>query len=219
MRASERAYVALRADIIQWHLPPGTVLAEVEQSRRLGISRTPLREALARLSTEGLVAAYHGRGVVVTNISLETMTDLFAVRIPLDCRAAELASLATDRRAFEDLTRRFEEAPKLIAGSDSEQRAYYTLVAELDASIDAAANNGYLLQAQRQLRTHLVRVRQLAKDNPTRLLASASEHLQIARSIHLGNPDLASASTRVHLHNSLHHLLTSEPAKHHGLSA
>lgn len=219
MRASERAYVALRADIMQWHLPPGTVLAEVEQSRRLGVSRTPLREALARLGTEGLVAAHPGRGVVVTNISLETMTDLFDVRIPLDCRAAELAALARDRRAFEDLTSRFEEAPELIAGADPEQRAYYALVAELDASIDAAANNAYLLQAQRQLRTHLVRVRQLAKDNPPRLLASAREHLQIARSITLGNPDLAAAATRVHLHNSLHHLLSSEAAQHHAHSA
>ncbi|GAA1339984.1 GntR family transcriptional regulator [Arthrobacter roseus] len=219
MRASDRAYSSLRADIIQWRLSPGTVLAEVEQSRRLGISRTPLREALARLTTEGLVAAHPGRGVVVTHISLDRMTELFDVRIPLDCRAAELAANAPDRRAFEDLTRRFKAAPNLIAGQDPEQLAYYTLVGELDAAIDAAADNAYLLQAQRQLRTHLVRVRQLAKDNPIRLLASATEHQQIARSIHLGNPDLAAAATRVHLHNSLHHLLTSEPAQQHGLSA
>ena len=50
MRASDRAYAALRDDIIEWRLLPGTVLAEVEQSARLGISRTPLREALSRLT-------------------------------------------------------------------------------------------------------------------------------------------------------------------------
>ena len=54
MRASDKAYAALREDIIEWRLAPGTVLAEVEQSERLGISRTPLREALSRLTAEGL---------------------------------------------------------------------------------------------------------------------------------------------------------------------
>ena len=55
MRASEKAYTALREDIMEWRLLPGAVLAEVEQSERLGISRTPLREALGRLSAEGLI--------------------------------------------------------------------------------------------------------------------------------------------------------------------
>ena len=48
MRASDRAYSALRTEILEWHLAPGTVLAEVEQAARRGVSRTPLREALAR---------------------------------------------------------------------------------------------------------------------------------------------------------------------------
>ena len=56
MRASERAYAALREDIVEWRLPPGTLLAEVEQAERLGVSRTPLREALGRLTAEGLTA-------------------------------------------------------------------------------------------------------------------------------------------------------------------
>ena len=50
MRASDKAYAALRDDIIEWRLAPGAVLAEVEQSERLGVSRTPLREALGRLT-------------------------------------------------------------------------------------------------------------------------------------------------------------------------
>jgi DNA-binding GntR family transcriptional regulator len=63
MRASDRAYAALREDIIEWRLRPGTVLAEVEQSERLGVSRTPVREALGRLTAEGLTTAAGGRGV------------------------------------------------------------------------------------------------------------------------------------------------------------
>ena len=75
MRASDKAYAALRDDIIEWRLLPGTVLAEVEQSARLGISRTPLREALSRLTAEGLTTTAGGRGVVVTDISWTTSTN------------------------------------------------------------------------------------------------------------------------------------------------
>lgn len=210
MRASDRAYGALRDDIIEWRLVPGAVLAEVEQSARLGVSRTPVREALARLMSEGLAAAQGGRGVVVTDISLERINDLFDVRIPLDCRAAELAAARRSAPVFESLASRFAAADALIDTSGPEQREYYVLVTGLDAAIDEAAANPYLLQAQRQIRTQLTRIRRLARDNRSRLLASAAEHAQIARSIASGNGDLAAAATIVHLHNSLEYLLTSK---------
>jgi DNA-binding GntR family transcriptional regulator len=70
-------------------LPPGTVLAEVEQSdERLGVSRTPLREALGRLTAEGLPAPQRGRGVVVTEISLDQADELFELREALGPRVA-----------------------------------------------------------------------------------------------------------------------------------
>lgn len=210
MRASDRAYQTLRADIIEWRLGPGTLLGEVEQSARLGVSRTPLREALSRLTAEGLTAAHPGRGVVVTEVSLEKITGLFDVRISLDCTAAALAAARADWQTFQDLTVRFESASPLIHASGDGQHEYYELVGELDAAIDAAAANPYLLQAQRQLRTHLSRVRRLARDDVARLTASASEHAQIARSIAQANPDLAAASTKVHLHNSLEYLLAAQ---------
>lgn len=208
MRASDRAYLALRSDIMDWRLAPGTVLGEVEQSARLGVSRTPLREALARLTAEGLTEAHAGRGVIVSEVPLEQITELFAVRIPLDCTAAALAAAHGDRHVFEWLTEQFESASSLIRNPDSGLGRYYDLVAELDAAIDTAAANPYLLQAQKQLRTHLSRVRRLAQDDVARLTASANEHAQIARSISSANTDLAVASTKVHLHNSLQYLLT-----------
>jgi DNA-binding GntR family transcriptional regulator len=211
MRASDRAYEALRADILGWSLEPGTVLAEVEQSERLGISRTPLREALSRLISEGLAAPHAGRGVVVTEVSLAGVADLFDVRIPLECAAVRLAAARRNPPVFEALTERFDGAGALIASGGAGQSAYYRLVADLDAAIDEAASNAYLLQAQRQLRTHLMRARRLARDNPPRLLASAGEHRRIAEAVARGNGELAAAAVTVHLHNSLHHLQASAP--------
>ncbi|MBG6217995.1 DNA-binding GntR family transcriptional regulator [Arthrobacter sp. CAN_A6] len=209
MRASDRAYESLRSDIIGWRLPPGFVLAEVEQSARLGVSRTPLREALSRLISEGLAAPSSGRGVVVTDISLGLVADLFAVRIPLECTAVRLAALHSDPMAFTLLGERFTRAGPLIDAGDSGRDRYYALVAELDAAVDQAAGNPYLLQAQRHLRTQLVRIRRLARDNRKRLHASAGEHAQIASAISAGNGELASAAMQVHLHNSLQHLLAA----------
>jgi DNA-binding GntR family transcriptional regulator len=212
MRASDRAYDALRADILDWRLPPGSVLAEVEQAERLGVSRTPLREALARLVAEGLAAAHGGRGIVVTAVSLAGMAELFDVRLPLECAAVRLASVRRTPAVFEALAGRFANAGSLISTGGTTQHGYYALVAELDAAIDEAAGNPYLLQAQRQLRTHLVRARRLARANPARLLASAAEHRQIAEAVGRGNPELAAAAVQVHLHNSLHHLQASAAA-------
>jgi DNA-binding GntR family transcriptional regulator len=212
MRASDRAYEALRSEILDWRLPPGSVLAEVEQAERLGVSRTPLREALARLVSEGLAAAHGGRGVVVTAVSLAGMADLFAVRLPLECAAVRLAAVHRAPAVFEELAERFGGAPALVAAGGAAQHGYYALVAELDDAVDEAAGNPYLLQAQRQLRTHLVRARRLARANPDRLLASAAEHRQIAEAVARGNPELAAAAVTVHLHHSLHHLQAAMPA-------
>ncbi|MHA7173623.1 GntR family transcriptional regulator [Arthrobacter monumenti] len=209
-RAGERAYQALRADIIEWRLPPGSMLAEVEQSRRLGVSRTPLREALARLTAEGLAAPQGGRGIVVTDISLDHIHELFEVREALDCQAAALAAGRRKDGVFEELRIELAGADALLDGGDPSRRRYFDLVSRMDAAIDEAAANQYLLQAQRNLRTHLVRVRRLASDNPERLLAAASEHALIAKAIESRDAPLAIAATRVHLNSSLEHVLSAD---------
>ncbi|MCZ9883917.1 GntR family transcriptional regulator [Arthrobacter sp. B2a2-09] len=206
MRASEKAYAVLREDIIEWRLAPGTVLAEVEQSERLGVSRTPVREALGRLSAEGLTTAAGGRGVVVTDISLEDIDELFELRETLEGKAAALAAERGERPVFERLHAELLRAPEMLNDSDPARHDYYALVGRLDEAIDAAICNSYLAQAMRSLRVHLVRVRRLAADDASRLNAAAAEHAAIAEAIALGDPRLAEAATTVHLHRSLSHL-------------
>lgn len=219
MRASDKAYVALRDDIIEWRLAPGTVLAEVEQSERLGVSRTPLREALSRLTAEGLTAAAGGRGVVVTDISLEDIDELFELRGTLEGKAAALAAERGDRVTFEQLQRELLQAPELVRGPNPALHDYYELVGRLDTAIDAAISNSYLAQAMRSLRVHLVRVRRLAADDAGRLTAAAAEHAAIAEAIAAGNPRLAEAATTIHLHRSLSHVKATHvphQKEHHG---
>jgi DNA-binding GntR family transcriptional regulator len=206
MRASERAYQTLREEILDWSLLPGTVLAEVEQSERLGVSRTPLREALGRLGAEGLTRTARGRGVVVSDISLEDVDELFELRETLEGKAAALAAERGDSTVFRELHEELLAAPGLISEADPARHDYYELVGRLDEAIDSAISNSYLAQAMRGLRVHLVRVRRLAADDATRLTAAAAEHAAIAEAIAAGNPRLAEAATTLHLHRSLSHI-------------
>ena len=205
MRASERAYVTLLDEIQTGALPPGTVLAEVEQSTRLGVSRTPLREALRRLASDGLVAQASPRVTVVAAIDVDDIRDLFEVRRALETEAARLAAQRGDGRVFRAL------ATELSTVDTGDADAYYALIARIDAAIDDAIDNAYLAAALRSVRTHLVRVRRMARDNPLRLSASAREHELIARAIGAGDADLAAHATHVHLHNALTTILDALP--------
>ncbi|PQZ88625.1 GntR family transcriptional regulator [Arthrobacter sp. MYb227] len=206
MRASDKAYEALRTDIVEWRLRPGTVLGEVEQAERLGVSRTPLREALARLSADGLAVQLRGRGTVVSDVSFEHVDDLFALRRALEVESARIAATQGDPAIFASLRDRFLEARSSISGQAANRESYYLLAAELDQCIDEAVNNRYIEQSLRSLRVHLARVRRLAQDDPQRLATSASEHAAIAEAIAAQNPQIAVAATQLHLHHSLEHI-------------
>ena len=213
VRASDRAYAALRDDIVQWRLQPGALLAEVEQAARLGVSRTPLREALGRLTAEGLTTAAAGRGVVVTDISLDDIDELFELRETLEGKAAALAAERGNAEVFRKLEAEFRAAPSLITGTAPALQDYYLLVDGLDSAVDAAISNSYLAQAMGSLRVHLVRIRRLAADDAARLTAAADEHAAIAEAIAIRNPRLAQAATTLHLHRSLSHIKATHPSR------
>ena len=114
LRAGDRAYQTLRTEIVEGALAPGTVLLEVEQATRLGVSRTPLREALSRLNGDGLVTSQSGRGMVVSPVSLANITELYELRQALEQQAARLAATRRDPEVFAELAAEFALAPQLL---------------------------------------------------------------------------------------------------------
>lgn len=205
MRASDRAYATLLEEIQSGVLRPGAVLGEVEQAARLGVSRTPLREALGRLAADGLVAQQSPRVTVVTAIDAHDIREIFEVRRALEESAARLAAVRGDAATFADLARDFARVDLAGGGTDG----YYALISRFDLALDASVANDYLTAALRTVRTHLVRVRRLARDNPGRLAASVAEHRLIAAAIAARDADLAAHATHVHLHNALTNILDS----------
>lgn len=161
-RASDLAYSRLRAEIVDWRMPPGTTLAETELSARLGVSRTPVREALGRLVADGLAAPQGGRGVTVTAVSPDDARDLFDVRVALDGRAAALAAHRADPAIFADLALHLRDAAEILLdtdidtdtdtdtdqfGSTGTDRAD-ALAAAADVARDDRADDYYALVAQ-----------------------------------------------------------------------
>jgi DNA-binding GntR family transcriptional regulator len=198
--ASDRAYADLLDGIQSGALPAGFVLGEVEQAARLGISRTPMREALRRLAADGLVVQQSPRVTVVADLDAGDIRALFEIRRALEETSARLAAARGDAGLFAELAEEFAHVDlSAAAGRD----AYYALIARFDAALDAAVDNDYIASALRTVRTHLVRVRRMARDKPARLAASAAEHRTIAQALAARDGDLAAHATHVHLHNAL----------------
>lgn len=207
--AADRAFDALRAAIVEGELAPGAALTEVEQATRLGVSRTPVREAFARLIAAGLATERGPRTLVVSEIEPDDVTALFELRTALDEQAARLAArrASTDESSarFAELAARFAAVDAVGLSADDPQRHdYYALVAEFDAALDESLSGSpYLATAIQSTRVHLARVRRLARDDDDRLARSAAEHGSIARAIADGDPERAAAATRLHLHEAL----------------
>jgi DNA-binding GntR family transcriptional regulator len=207
MRASDKAYQTLLDEIVEGALPPGTVLAEVEQAARLGVSRTPLREALAHLRKDGLVEPLAGRGLIVTAVSIDDIVELYELRQPLEQQAARLAAQRGNPQLFAQIAAEFRESERLIDSGEEGIKAYYQLNERLDRAIEDAISSAYLVNALKALHLHLARIRRLSRQNIDRLRAAAVETLVIVEAIVNRDADLAASATHVHLQQSLRNSL------------
>lgn len=210
--AAGRVYTQLRSEILDGDLPPGAPLLEVEQSARLGVSRTPVREALRRLVAESLVEPSGKRGLVVTQVAEHDVRSLFELRACLEAQAAQLAVVRGKPALFAAFEFQFTQWHGHFRGpavTDEQVRDYFALIGRFDEAIAKATENSFLVDAIDNLRTHIARVRRMAGHSQARLEASASEHSLIARAIARGDAALALHATHVHLHNSFEHFRQS----------
>ncbi|GEP27734.1 hypothetical protein CLE01_23320 [Cryobacterium levicorallinum] len=124
-------------------------------------------------------------------------------------QAIRLAAIRRDPTPFALLREGFVNAPQLLEQGDVGVHRYYGLIDELEDAIDVAVGNPFLVGALRAVRTHLARIRRLARRNPLRLHAAAAEHLLILDAIIAGDPSLAAHATHIHLHQSLQSVLAA----------
>jgi GntR family transcriptional regulator, rspAB operon transcriptional repressor len=208
--ASAHAYEALRTMVLELELAPGTPLAETELSAKLGVSRTPIREALGRLAREGLVRQYPGRGAFVSEISVPDIVELYQMREALESHAARLAAESVDDEARgrlnELLGELVGERAALAAG---ENARYYALMSKMDEQIVGLAGNRRLAVALSEVWTQIRRARRVASRSPSRLLDSVDEHVAIVTAIRDGETHAAAEETRRHVRRSLANITSS----------
>lgn len=141
---AEFVYATLRSAIHEGKLKPGDRLREVEIAEQLGVSRTPVREALKRLESNGLVTVLPQRGAVMTQLNQQQVIELYAFREELEAAAVRLAT----QHAAESEIRALRELVVRQAAITAEQPE---AVAQIDRhfheTIYWAARNRYLLQA------------------------------------------------------------------------
>ena len=203
-------YETLRTMVLDLKLPPGAPLVETELSASLGVSRTPIREALGRLAREGLVRQYPGRGAFVTEISLPDLIELYQMREALETYAARLAAdsaNAASHAELSDLLVQLESQRTSLAAGDSAH--YYQLMARMDGLVIRLAGNKRLAVALSEIWTQISRARRVATQTPSRLLDTVDEHEAILTAIRDGDAERAATATRQHVRKSLANIRTA----------
>jgi DNA-binding GntR family transcriptional regulator len=191
----------LRGMIRARELGPGDRIDEANLAGVLGISRTPLREALKVLVSEGLLRMESGRGCFVNELATEDLENIFPLVALLEGRCAYEAALkarATDWVKLEPLhadLRHFAQAGDIDA--------YYRVNAQIHLAVQALAMNPWLSSVLDNLRGVLGLSRHHSLSWPGRVQESCSEHLAIFAALRAHDPDQAERLTRQHLMRQL----------------
>lgn len=201
----ERVYFTLEEEILSGELKRGETLTENSLSARLGVSRTPLRGALHRLSEEGLIQLSPNRGAVVVGVSDEDLIDIYKIRIRLEGLASREAASRISRADLDMLRDSVELAEFYLKKQDSEK------IKELDSDFHSiiyrASGNRLLCKTLSELHRNIHVYRRRSLNVPDRLHRSVEEHRQILSAIERGEADEADKLTSAHIAAALDNLI------------
>lgn len=192
-------FITLREAILKGDLEPGARLMEMDLANKLGVSRTPIREAIRKLELEGLVSMAPRKGAVVAEITLDDLRDVLEVRKHLEELAVDLAC----RRANQEVIDELVEFNKKF--QNSLRTSNLTQIAEADVNfheiIYEATRNKRLIQILNNLREQMYRYRmEYIKDEQMRKTL-VDEHNQIIEAIRNKDIDEAKKQVRMHINN------------------
>ena len=201
---TDLAYPQIRQKILEGQLAPGTSLNQEALAADLGLSTTPVREALRRLEAERLVVSRAHRDMVVAPLSVTTVEDVYAVRLSLDPLAAALAAARAVAEEKEKILALSHESPV-----EDDPVSHVYLNRQLHRSIYAASGNSVLTECLDSLWDLSDRYRLITlKDNKMAKIAQ-EQHAAIVAAVVVGNPDRAAELMREHLAESLQRIRAS----------
>ena len=190
---TDRAYAEIEELIVTLRLAPGAPLSEAELSARLGIGRTPIREALQRLARERLVAIYPRRGVIVTEINVASQLRLLETRRELErliARSAARRATDDERVRFRALAVAFEAAAKA-----NDDVSFMRIDRDFNVLCSSAAHNEFAAGAMSLLHSLSRRFWYLHYKHAADMPLTAKLHADIARAIAAGDGDRAAKAS------------------------
>jgi DNA-binding GntR family transcriptional regulator len=205
MMDKNTVYEDIRQQIVDERLAPGQWLIERELCQSYGLSRTPIREILWKLTADGFVEQEANRGFVVRRLGLEQIFEIFQAREAIEGMAARLACL----RGGEAFRSTLREIKKKITRTniESDPTAGIALGRELHRAIMDAAQNGIMSVINKRLENMTVLTANITKRSPAIEKASAEAHLNIINAVLEQDQDEAEKMMREHLRETCRHVV------------
>lgn len=199
-QAVDRVYATLRQGILDGVYAPGARLGEADLADALGVSRTPVREALRRLGSEGLLSTLPNKGARVRQWTASELSDISDLRAILEGHGAgQAATRVTDAdiAAMGDLVTRMEAATADATAADID--LITDLNREFHTAVIVASGNSLLPQLMHSLLHVPVISRTYRRYSPARMRQSMRQHRELLDALRAGDPAWAEAVMRVHI--------------------
>ena len=193
----ELVYLELKHKILTGEIKARTRLMEIDLAERMNVSRTPIREAIRELATDGLVVIEPRRGAYVSDISAQNMLDIFEVREDLEGLAAGLAAqriTEEEKLALGKMHRLYEMA---VEARDKEEIVEYD--EKFHNFIVRCSRNNVLIELSRQVQDLSMRFRYLYYDDGTVFERIPKEHKHIMEAIVAGDAEKARREAEAHI--------------------
>lgn len=209
------AYSAIKDAILSFELEPGTPLVEHDLAKQLGVSKTPVRDALQELEREGFVVRIPFKGTYITDVTMVDMAEIFQLRAVLEGLAARLAAPHLAPEDLDTIQDNHRTAQALLQQGDLAASSQWGKKLH-DAIINKAEDhNQRLVQIIRNLDDHMVRLRFLSDRVQGRLDTSVAEHQRVVDALQRGDAAAAEQAMRTHLFSVLNDLSVPDEAAEH----
>lgn len=193
----EMVYEELKMQILKGSIIPGTRMMEVDLAEEMGVSRTPIREAIRKLEKEGLVTIEPRRGAYASMISTEDMVEILEVRQDLEGLAAYFAADRMTKSQMEELKQVSNSYNEAVMQGNMEAMIKHDT--RFHHIIVESCRNKILVQMIEQLQELVLRFRYIYYDNFRRAENMPEEHEAIVAAIAEGNADKARAAADIHI--------------------
>jgi DNA-binding GntR family transcriptional regulator len=196
---ADRAYREIRDRVRNGLLPPGSRLVERTLCKELGMSRTPVREALRLLAAEGLVESRPNRGMAVARLTEQELDEVFEVGLVLESFIASLATRKAGGRPLEPLRGLLRDMRRVLAARAPDRRRYIELDQQFHSTIAGLAENQRLANMLQTAMDVRVLHQAFSHYSMEHLQRSLQQHETILLAIEGGDDDWAASAMRTHI--------------------